>query len=121
MPASRSDVRVDMGFGLGARMRHRAQVRRADVLRVAPQRAGVVVGAARLPGLAPLGQLGSGDLELDRARLGVDGDDVAVPRPARSGRRPAASGPTWPMQKPRVAPEKRPSVISATFSPMPWP
>ena len=33
----------------------------------------------------------------------------------------AASGPTWPMQKPRVAPEKRPSVISATLSPMPWP
>ena len=33
----------------------------------------------------------------------------------------AASGPTWPTQKPRVAPEKRPSVISATFLPMPWP
>jgi hypothetical protein len=31
----------------------------------------------------------------------------------------AASGPTWPTQKPRVAPEKRPSVISATFLPMP--
>ena len=33
----------------------------------------------------------------------------------------AASGPTWPMQKPRVAPENRPSVIRATLSPMPWP
>ena len=33
----------------------------------------------------------------------------------------AASGPTWPTQKPRVAPEKRPSVMSATFLPMPWP
>ena len=33
----------------------------------------------------------------------------------------AASGPTWPTQKPRVAPEKRPSVISATLPPMPWP
>ena len=32
-----------------------------------------------------------------------------------------ASGPTWPMQKPRVAPEKRPSVISATLSPIPCP
>jgi len=31
----------------------------------------------------------------------------------------AASGPTWPTQKPRVAPEKRPSVIRATFLPMP--
>ena len=33
----------------------------------------------------------------------------------------AASGPTCPMQNPRVAPENRPSVISATFSPMPCP
>ena len=33
----------------------------------------------------------------------------------------AASGPTWPMQKPRVAPENRPSVISATLPPVPWP
>lgn len=33
----------------------------------------------------------------------------------------AASGPTWPTQKPRVAPEKRPSVMSATLSPIPWP
>ncbi len=32
----------------------------------------------------------------------------------------AASGPTWPMQRPRVPPEKRPSVMSATFS-MPRP
>jgi len=31
----------------------------------------------------------------------------------------AASGPTWPTQKPLVAPEKRPSVIRATYSPFP--
>ena len=33
----------------------------------------------------------------------------------------AASGPTWPIENPRVLPEKRPSVIKATFSPAPWP
>ena len=31
----------------------------------------------------------------------------------------AASGPTCPTQKPRVAPENLPSVIKATFSPLP--
>ena len=33
----------------------------------------------------------------------------------------ALSGPTCPTQKPRVAPENRPSVINATFLPIPWP
>ena len=33
----------------------------------------------------------------------------------------AASGATWPTISPRVAPLKRPSVISATCSPRPWP
>src|ERR1044071_4478774 len=32
-----------------------------------------------------------------------------------------ASGATWPAMKPRVAPEKRPSVRRATCSPMPLP
>ena len=33
----------------------------------------------------------------------------------------AASGEIWPMQAPRVAPEKRPSVINATEEPTPEP
>ena len=33
----------------------------------------------------------------------------------------AASGETWPMDAPRLAPEKRPSVISATVEPKPIP
>ena len=33
----------------------------------------------------------------------------------------AASGQTWPMEAPRVAPEKRPSVMRATDSPSPMP
>ena len=33
----------------------------------------------------------------------------------------AASGLTWPMEAPRVAPENRPSVMRATDSPKPMP
>ena len=33
----------------------------------------------------------------------------------------AASGDTWPMDAPRLAPEKRPSVMSATVEPSPIP
>src|SRR5690606_29572077 len=51
---------------------------RADVLRIAPQRAGVVVVPARLPDLAALGQRGLVDFEVDGARFGVDRDHVAV-------------------------------------------
>ena len=42
-------------------------------------------------------------------------------RTAAIGPPRAASGATWPTMKPRVAPEKRPSVISATDSPSPAP
>ena len=38
-----------------------------------------------------------------------------------SGPPRAASGATWPTISPRVAPEKRPSVTSATVSPSPAP
>src|SRR3989337_286729 len=40
---------------------------------------------------------------------------------AAMGPRAAASGDTWPMQAPRVPPEKRPSVMSATLVPSPMP
>src|SRR5580765_2252382 len=49
---------------------------------------------------------------------------IVMMSPSRSsaiGPPSAASGPTWPMQKPRVAPEKRPSVMSATLPPVPCP
>jgi hypothetical protein len=42
-------------------------------------------------------------------------------RSAASGPPRAASGATWPTISPRVAPEKRPSVTSATLSPSPAP
>src|SRR5687767_10069623 len=57
------DVRIDMRFGLSTRMGHCALVGRADVLRIAPQRAGVVVVPARPPSLAPLGENRFVDLE----------------------------------------------------------
>ena len=46
---------------------------------------------------------------------------VSPSRTAAIGPPHAASGATWPAMKPRVAPEKRPSVSSATCSPSPSP
>ena len=46
---------------------------------------------------------------------------VSPSRTAAIGPPWTASGATWPTMKPRVAPEKRPSVISATESPSPSP
>ena len=56
-----------------------------------------------------------------RRRVDVDRDLVAVARRAAIGPPRAASGATWPAMKPWVAPEKRPSVSSATCSPRPSP
>ena len=46
---------------------------------------------------------------------------VSPSRTTASGPPRAASGDTWPTMNPRVAPEKRPSVTSATLSPRPAP
>ena len=61
-----------------ARMRHGAEMRRPDELRVFPQRAGIVVGPARLPGGAARGDLRLRHQHVDAARPGVDDDPVAV-------------------------------------------
>ena len=83
-----------------------------DALRVAGRRRddvreprGDLVGGEQTPQLARL------DVELDRRR-----------RRARAAIGPprAASGATWPTISPCVAPEKRPSVMSATSSPRPF-
>src|SRR5271168_2713105 len=58
-----SDVGVAVGLGLAARMRHRALLGVADGLGVAPQRAGLEVVLARLPGLAACRQLGFAELD----------------------------------------------------------
>ena len=62
-----------------------------------------------------------------QAALGPEGDGVSLAEFARlaslHGASGAwyASGATWPTMKPWVAPLKRPSVISATSLPRPWP
>ena len=76
--------------------------------------------AARLPGGAAAGQLGVVELHVHGAGLGVDGDAVAVPQ-ERDGAAVGGLRARIADHMPRVAPEKRPSVSSATFSPMPWP
>ena len=67
-----------MRFLCAAGVGHRALARRADVLGITPQRARIVIVAARPPCLAPLSQDVLGDFEFDRPGLGVDGDDVTL-------------------------------------------
>src|SRR5215469_14927792 len=67
-----------MAFGLGTGMRERTQVSRSDELRVFPDRAGVVVGLARLPGGAARSQFGVGQCHVDGALLRIDDDAVTV-------------------------------------------
>ena len=59
-------------------------------------------------------------VDVDAARADVDAHAVAVAQRAIGPPR-AASGAMWPTMKPCVAPLKRPSVISATSLPRPWP
>ena len=66
------------------------------------------------------GQGGIVHLNFDPAVWNVDGDNVSSSTRAMAPPW-AASGQTWPMAAPRVAPEKRPSVISATEEPKPIP
>src|SRR6266581_3064537 len=55
------------------------------------------------------------------ARPGISKTTVSPSRTAAIGPPTAASGATWPAIRPCVAPEKRPSVRSATVSPKPAP
>src|SRR5579872_131351 len=72
----RSDIRIDMGLGLGPRMGNRAIYAVAHSHCVAPQRAGLVIMSAWLPGLAPLGELGLGEIDGQRPLPGVEVDHV---------------------------------------------
>src|SRR5579885_1345738 len=75
---SLTDIRVDMGLRLAARMGDRAFLGVAHGRSIAPERAGLIVVAARLPGLAALGELAVAEVDGERALLGVQADDVAV-------------------------------------------
>ena len=116
-----SDIRIAMCFFRSARMGDRAIAGRTDRLRIFPDRARLIVGRARLPILCPRRQF---LCRTASRRECPSTASIVMMSPSFNspiGPPTAASGPTWPMQKPRVAPEKRPSVMRATLPPMPWP
>src|SRR5260370_12868940 len=59
-------------------IRNGAEMRLADVVGVLGEDAAGLDGFARLEGFAALGEFGRGDVEVEQARLRVDGDFVAV-------------------------------------------
>ncbi len=73
-------------------MRYRALIGRSDALRIAPQRARLIVIGARLPARAALGQHLVRDQQVDGPRLRIDTDRVAIldqrDRPALGSLRP---------------------------------
>src|SRR5579885_1012280 len=73
-----SDVRIAIRFGSAARMGDGALERVADLLGVFPQIARRVAVLARLPLTLALGEFLGRQLDVERALLGVDLDDVAV-------------------------------------------
>src|SRR6266446_1545970 len=103
--ASRAlDIRIHVRFGAGAGVRHGALLGVADGLHVYPQRARLVAVFARGPGATSIVPTTASIVTLSRSRNSAIGPPTA------------ASGPTWPMQNPCVAPENLPSVKSATRS-----
>src|SRR6218665_3578678 len=75
---TRSDIGKYMGFGAGSGVRDRPLIGRADILREAPERTGLIIVSARLPLGATRGEHVLGHIEIDGAGLGIDADLVAV-------------------------------------------
>ncbi len=102
-------------------MRDRTILRGTDALRELPDRAGAIFGFPGLPVRFSRCQFGirKADLELSVDR--VELDDVAVLDEADRTADGGLGADMADREKPRVAPEKRPSVMSATLSPMPCP
>src|SRR4051812_32253609 len=73
-----SDIRIAMCFFGTARMGDRAVAGRPYRLCVFPDRARLIVGRARLPGLRPRCQFGLGQIDRDRAFGCIDRDHIAV-------------------------------------------
>ena len=63
----------------------------------------------------------SSEIFSSRRLFGISMEIMSPSRTMPMGPPEAASGETWPMQAPRVAPENRPSVMSATELPRPMP
>src|SRR6185312_714929 len=73
-----SNIRVALHLSAGAGVGDGALLGVGDELREFPEGAGAVIVHPRLPCLAPLGELGIAQLDIDRAGDRVDDDDVAV-------------------------------------------
>ena len=112
----RLDVRITLFLVRTARMGYSPVHRRPNLLGIFPQRTRRVVSLSRCPFGFTFSEFGVGQFYVKSADLGVELDNVAILNRA-IGPPTAASGPTWPTQNPRVAPENRPSVIRATLSP----
>src|SRR4029077_16997297 len=74
----RSDIGIDMGLRLAARMGDSSHLRIAHGLGIAPDGAGLIIVLARLPGLAPRRHLLVSDVDSYKALLRVDGYHVAI-------------------------------------------
>src|ERR1700682_128514 len=72
------DIRITRLLGTAARVGHRAVARRSHLLGVFPQIARCVFFGARLPGFGAGSKLGVAELDVERALLGIELDDVAV-------------------------------------------
>jgi hypothetical protein len=104
----------------GPGVRHGALVGLAHLGGVFGKKARLVAGRQRPPGSAAGGDFRGAEEQVHTPACCVDAHDVAVVH-QRERASTAASGATWPTQMPRVAPENRPSVMSATASPICWP
>ena len=97
-----------------------AIARRSDLICKFAQRTRLMKVGRRLPIFAAKLEFGLVDFEIDCSLGRIDRDDIAV-----------LDQPDWTTDRclradvadaePRVAPENRPSVTSATLSPAPWP
>src|SRR5581483_9921539 len=72
-------VRIALDFHARSGMGHGAGTRRTDLVCVFPQIAASELRRLRLPSLGPGRELGLGQLDIERALLGVEHDHVAVP------------------------------------------
>src|SRR5579883_1478693 len=78
MPRRRLQIRVTVAFRPGAGMGNGALLGVADGLRIAPDRTRLILGLPRFPRLAAARELGSAQLDVERALGGIDFDDIAV-------------------------------------------
>src|SRR6185369_8348594 len=72
------DIRINMCLRFAAGMGDGTLLRIADGLSIAPYGTRLIVVLARLPGLAALGQFLVAKIDLQRALLGVEADDIAI-------------------------------------------